>query len=190
MNRLTRILRPIVKRLDGIARRAIIRAVKDSELLQELQLTVMDGDVRSGVKRYGHFGLSYSPPVGTECVVLNLGGRREQSVVIATENGSYRIRNLASGDLCIYDARGNKVHLKSDEIAVEHSVKVQITSPLVEASGNLQVGGNISADGDVSDGVGSLAAHRTWADNHTHTGSASAPSGPQTPTGAPTAPSA
>ena len=77
----------------------------------------------------GLFGLTSSPPVKTDVTVLFLGGERDKGVVIAHGHQTYRVRNLASGDVCLHDAHGNKVVLSAAGItATDLSGNVIATS--------------------------------------------------------------
>ena len=65
---------------------------------------------------FQHFGFTSAPPEGTQCIVLPLGGKTAHSVVVATENGAYRVQALQGGEVCIYNQWGAKITLKKEKI--------------------------------------------------------------------------
>ena len=62
------------------------------------------------------FGLTSVPPAGTQVVVLPMGGETTHSIVIATENGSFRVKNLQSGEVAVYDESGSSIILKKGRL--------------------------------------------------------------------------
>lgn len=162
----------IARKLAGIrmAFRGVITLVKAAGNVQLVQLNGLDGEKLQDNEYFQHYGFTSNPPVGSMGIVLPLGGKTAHGIVIATEHASYRLKGLASGETAIYTKNGDKIVIKLDgTIEVVASTKVQITSPLVTMSGNLNVAGNIVAQGDISDHNNkSMAGMRTTYNGHTH----------------------
>jgi phage baseplate assembly protein V len=96
-----------------------------------------------------HFGFSSNPPAGSTGIVLPLGGKTSQAVIIATEHASYRIKSLKSGEVAIYSDEGDMIVLKrgrlieatTDTFKINASNKVEMNTPLLQVNG-----GDIKAD--------------------------------------------
>jgi len=173
----------IRRRLSGIrqAFRGVVTLVKAAGSVQLVQLDGLSGEKLQDAECFQQFGFTSNIPAGTMAVVLPLGGNTAHGIVIATEHGSYRLKNLASGETAIYNQWGDKITLKADRrMQIVSSAAVDVTSPEVNMSGNLNVAGNIVAQGDISDhGDKSMANMRAAYNDHTHTdpqgGSVAAP---------------
>lgn len=173
----------IRRALSGIrlAFRGVVTLVKSSGAVQLVQLDGMSGEQLQDAELFQQFGCISNPPAGTMAIVLPIGGKTAHGIVIATEHGEYRLKNLASGEMAIYNQWGDHVILSVDRrMKVVSAVAVDITTPTVNMSGNLNVAGNIVAQGDVSDhGNKSMLGMRTVYNGHTHSdpqgGSVSAP---------------
>lgn len=160
----------IRRALGGIrlAFRGVITLVQAAGAVQFVQLKGVAGEQLQDTELFQHFGFTSNPPPGAMCVVLPIGGRTAHGIVIATEHGTYRMANQASGETAIYNEWGDHVLLRADRrMQVVSSVGVDIVSPDVTMSGNLEVQGNITAQGDVSDhGTKSMANMRLVFDGH------------------------
>jgi len=96
--------------------------------------------------------------------------------------------DLAEGEVAIYQPGSDTlIKFLADGAGIEivNSTKVNITCPEVEMSGNLIVNGNIDVEGDTTLSSTVTSNGKDISDTHTHAGSATAPDGPVTPTGAP-----
>lgn len=159
-----------------------VTAMSDSGVIQTLQYKTQL-DVRSDTPRMAEFGFSSAPPVGSDVVVLSLGGDRSSQVIIATNHKSYRHTGLSAGETVIYNQTGMYVKLTADGIAVEakgqpvtvtNATKVTInaTDSVVMNTPTLQVNGDVLATGNITDNSGSnsatLKALRDAYDDHTH----------------------
>lgn len=138
--------------------------------MQLLQVKGVAGEVLQSMELMQHFGFTSNPPAETECVVLPLGGKTSHGIIIATEHGNLRLKNLASGEVALYNQWGDQIILKKNRrMQVISSVAVDINTPVTTMSGNLEVAGNIVAQGDISDhGNKSMAGMRTTHNGHTH----------------------
>lgn len=168
---------PVLHRVKTLAIRGVVRHVDDAPLAMELQVATARGETSSKVPRFGHFGFHSHPPVGSEAIVLHLGGSRELPVVIADEDRRERpAGTLEAGEVGLYAAGGARLYLRADG-------SVEIVAPGgVTITGDVEVAGSIEASGDVADGVGTLAALRTGYNAHTHLDPQGGSTGPPNPT--------
>jgi len=175
---LSRLYRQL-KMLLGIGR---VTGLSDDGVIQTLQYRT-PLDVRSATPRMTEFGFSSAPPVGSDVVVLSLGGDRSSQVIIATNHKSYRHTGLQAGETVIYNQTGQFVKLTASGIAVEANgqpvtvtnattVTINATDSVVMNTPTLQVNGDVLATGNITDNSGSNKATvkqlRDAYDGHTH----------------------
>lgn len=125
----------------------------DSGRAQTLQYTT-PLDVRGDTLRMTEFGFSSGLPVGSDVLVLSLGGDRSSQVIIASHHGTTRFTQLAAGETVIYDAQGKSVLLGKDQLTVNcagqdiqvmaariatvtASERVRLETPRLECSGDI-----------------------------------------------------
>lgn len=161
--------------------------VDDSGPVQMLQLKLGALELRDRTPRLADFGFTSNPPAGADAALLFVGGDRSNGVVIATGHQSYRLKGLASGDVAIYDSRGQSVWLTASGIVVNGAgfpltvndtptvtvnaaTQINLQTPKVACSGDLAVAGSVVAQGDISDhGNKSMAGMRSVFNGHGHT---------------------
>ena len=61
------------------------------------------------------FGFTSGVPADSQLIVLPLQGRTVASVIVATENGAFRVQ-VGSGETCISNQWGAKITLKEEKI--------------------------------------------------------------------------
>lgn len=195
------IKRHIDRALQGMrfAFRGKITANDSSQDIQHAQVAGMANELLQDVELFQHYGYASNPPADSECIVVPLGGRSGHSIIIATEHGTYRLKNLKPGEAALYTDEGDSIILKRGNeidvttktlnviaatvvnvntvtVNVNASTAVNVTSPMVTLSGGLKVGGTIIASGNISsssniiDSSGkTMASIRTVYNGHTHT---------------------
>ena len=94
-----------------------------------MQVLGASGEILQGVEFFQQFGFSSSPVRGTQVIVLPLGGKTSQSVVIACENGGLRVKNLAPGESVMYGPDGDQVYMSSSGIVVNSTRDVTVNAP-------------------------------------------------------------
>ncbi|EMX0849593.1 phage baseplate assembly protein [Pluralibacter gergoviae] len=104
------------RRLRLVVDRAVVRMVTDSLGRQNLQLQSLADETNDDVERFQNYGFSSHAPVGSEAIVLAVGGRRDGMVAIAVENKGLRPQNAEVGDVCIYHQEGHIIRLKKDGV--------------------------------------------------------------------------
>jgi phage baseplate assembly protein V len=170
-----RLLAPMARRLGNMVARGAVSAVNAATKMQSLQLRLMAGEAKDSVEHFEPFGFTSKPLAGAEHITLFLDGDRSHGVTIVVADRRYRVIGLEDGESALHDAYGNKVHLKKDgTIAIVATTQLQITSPLVTMSGNLQVVGDISAGGTVTaptvNGTTNVTFGGKSGIGHTHSG--------------------
>lgn len=172
-----KMLAPLQRRVALMVSRAVIMMVNDTLKMQGVQVNLMADVTRDGVERFQEYGFTSNPHPGAEAVVVSVGGNQDHGIVIAVDDRRFRLTGLAEGEVALYDDLGQKVHLTRGGIVVDGAGKpvtvqntphVDFNTPTVNMSGNLNVAGNIVAQGDISDhGNKSMAVMRGAYNQHT-----------------------
>lgn len=186
------VMRHVERRLAGLrlAFRARLSTLGKGAAVQLVQADALAGERLQAAELFQHFGFTSGPPPGTQLIVLPLGGSTAHSVIIATENGAYRV-DVQSGEACIYSMWGDKVHLKQERIEVETKVfhlkaseQVIFETPALTMqgtgggaaaatmTGSLHTTGAITSDSDHVAGGVSLEHHTHPGDSGGTTGEA------------------
>ncbi len=137
--------------------RGRITFVDDSGAVQKLQVRFGSMEIIDNMPAPHDYGYTCHPPIGSDVFASFLGGNRSNGLVVSIGSQAYRMKNLASGEVAIYDALGQSVHLTQSGIVI-NGAGLPIT-----INGDIQLNGSLNATGDiVADGV-SL-------DHHKHSG--------------------
>ncbi len=102
------------------------------------------------------FGFAGGLPVGTDVIEIRIHGDPSNAVIIATNNQTYRPKNMQPGEVMVYDAFGKSVYLtKSDGIVVDaNGGNVTIkNAPQVNVPDGDVIAGTISLKNHVHSGV-------------------------------------
>lgn len=123
-------------------------AVDDAAKIQEVQLQALAGESLDRVQRLQNFGFSSNPPIGTEAILLSLGGVRNNSVIVATDNRNIRIKNLVSGESIVYTDDGTYIILKkAGQVEVKAATLLTIDVPETIIKGNVTIDQNLLVKG-------------------------------------------
>ncbi|GAA5102797.1 phage baseplate assembly protein V [Wohlfahrtiimonas larvae] len=116
----------IGRRIKGIAQgvsqsarnafRGVLSATNSAQSYQSAQVEGLDEEVIQDAELYQHFGFTSNPPAGTKAIVIPLHGLTSHSVIIATENGNFRVQALKSGEVCLYNQSGASITLKNGRV--------------------------------------------------------------------------
>lgn len=141
-----------------------------------VQMEGLSGESVSG-ELFQHYGFSSAPLAGAEYVVIPVGGNSKHAVVVASEDGRYRL-TLVDGEVSLYTDEGSYIHMKrgriieveADDVVFKAKNKVRFETPRVEMSGDQHVEGGIKADGEIEDHTRSMQADRLIYNGHNHGG--------------------
>ncbi|MGC4076294.1 MAG: phage baseplate assembly protein V [Rubrivivax sp.] len=183
MTRAIEAMRRQVARAAAGARAAFRGVLTGLQLAPKIQLASgegLAGEQLDRIELLQQFGFTSAPPTGSQLIVVPLGGRSSASVIVATEHGAYRFELGASGEACVYNQWGDFVHLRQDRtmhLVAEARVLIETNHLDVVASGGmnvttpkLTVSGDIQAGGDVADagGAKTMRGMRQTFDAHRH----------------------
>lgn len=121
-----RSLRPFRIQAANAVRRAVVKLVDDSPMLQTLQLLVTgslsgvedEDEVQPDVEHFEHYGVTTHPPAGSEAILVRMGGDRDVQAVVATSYREARPHLDAEGDVTIWDKDGQMIELKRAKIVI------------------------------------------------------------------------
>lgn len=145
--------------------RGRLSLVQSGEPIQRVQLSALADETLQDVELMQHFGFTSNPPPGTEAIVIPLGGSTSHGIVIATENGQYRVAGLKSGEMAIYSDEGAKIVIKKGRIIeadcdvyrvncqqyeVNAGSGANFNTPKVEASAVVTAQGQINGNGGLA----------------------------------------
>lgn len=112
--------------------RGVLKLVKSRGAVQLVQLDGLAGELLQDAELFQHYGYTSNPPPGTMAIVLPIGGKTAHGIVIATEHGSYRLKNLASGEVAISTDEGDSIVLKRGRVieVTTHTYRVNATAAI------------------------------------------------------------
>lgn len=116
-----------------------------------------------------HYGFTSAPLPGAEFVAIPVGGNSKHTVVVASEDGRYRVV-VKDGEVALYTDEGDHIHMKrgrlieieTDTLVVKAKTKVRFETPLIEQTGD------IKADGEITDHTRSMQDDRELYNAHGH----------------------
>jgi len=187
-----KLLKPIKRQLRLMITRGIVKLVDADTLFTELQVVALDGEVLDKVELFEQYGITSHPHDDAETILLSLNGKRSHTIALVAGSRQYRMKGLAKGEVALYTDEGDVIHFKrNNEILIDTmktltanagesatvtsplvnvvaSTKVTLDTPTTECTGDLNVGGSVSAAAEVSDGNGSMNGMRGTFNGHGH----------------------
>lgn len=153
--------------------RAVAARNKHGKLIG-VDMQGLAGETVSG-ELFQHYGFTSAPLAGAEYIAIPVGGNSKHTVVVASEDGRYRV-TLKDGEVALYSDEGDYVHLKrgrvvevvTETLLVKAGTKVRFETPLIEATGEVQAEGNIQSAAEVIDHTRSMQAGRDIYNGHQH----------------------
>ncbi|MGC5885738.1 phage baseplate assembly protein V [Ralstonia pseudosolanacearum] len=155
----------------GMIARGVVALANAGRKLQTLQLRVTAGAVKDGVEHFEPYGFTSCPKDGAEALVAFLGDDWSHGVTFVVSDRRFRLQELKPGEVALYtdegDAlvfkRGQVVELKTKTFRVEASERIDLVSPIVEASKELIAQGRLSANQGMSVAAGESGAAAAFA---------------------------
>jgi phage baseplate assembly protein V len=137
--------------LDNAIRNMISRGVletsTDQRGVQVLGLSLLDGERKDNLEKFGQYGFSSVPMDEAEAIVIFPGGDRSSGIVIATEQRDSRMTGLLSGETAIYTNAGNSIIIHMDgsiEITAIEQVQVWAKRLLVDVEEDVTVNAKLA----------------------------------------------
>lgn len=168
----------LYQRVLHVIARGRITTGDDSGSVQVQQVQLGQKEVKDAIPRLAEFGLTSMPPVGSDVVVLFIGGDRSNGAIVATGHQASRPTGLKPGETMLYSQDGKYVYMTADGgIVVE--AKGQDVSIIDAGTVTINAATKIRAvtprfecTGDIIDNVGSnpntMAQMRSIYNGHTH----------------------
>lgn len=120
MKELARMLGPLAQRIGNLLARGSVAAADGARKMRTLQLRLLAGETKDAVEHFEPYGFTSEPLSGAEAVAAFFDGDRSHGVCLIVADRRYRIRNMAAGEVAIFDDQGQYVHLKRDGM-IAHS---------------------------------------------------------------------
>ena len=131
---------------------------------EPLQVSGLSDELLDGVRLMQQVGFSSDLPVDSQVVMVPIGGRATNMVIIASSDAPIVVK-AGEGETVIYDQFGHSVWLKEDGTHIKGDLFVD---------GNIESTQDIKADGQVQDHKGTMQQIRDTYNGHVH-GSSSGP---------------
>ncbi|MBR7961255.1 phage baseplate assembly protein [Burkholderia vietnamiensis] len=180
------ILERVARRVLLSLARALVTTVNDAGGVQMMQVKLNGLETRDNTPRVVEFGLTSNPPVGSDAIVVFLGGDRSNGVVLGTNHQPSRPKTLAPGETMVYSQDGKYVYLtasggivieaKGQPVTVNDASNVTVNCSgvfKVVAPGGVQfVAPTVTSTGDIQDNTATnshtMAQMRSIYNTHTH----------------------
>lgn len=170
MSNMARLVRDQVSRVMSSVRQAFrgTAARNTHGTLIGIEMEGLAGESVSG-ELMQHYGFSSGPLPGAEFLAIPVGGNSKHTVVVASEDGRYRVV-VKDGEVALYTDEGDYIHMKrgrlieieTDTLVVKAKTKVRFETPLIEQTGD------IKADGEITDHTRSMQDDRELYNAHGH----------------------
>lgn len=144
----------LLRRRDrALLRRGIISGVDDTGAAQRIDFKGIFGLIRKGVETWQQFGFTSNPPIGAECVQIQVNGDPANPIVIIAFDRRYRITGLQPGESLMFNMLGDFVKLDQNRNAtiqtggnvnITAATKVTVTAPNAEFTQNVKIDGNLT----------------------------------------------
>lgn len=134
--------------------RGVTSLLNTASQVSVAQIKGVASEVLNNVPVFQQFGFTSALPDNSDVIVLPLLGRSGLSVIIASENGKFRLKGLVKGETAIYDAQGKYILLKKDGgiiveaknqavtvnnatiVTINASEKIKLVAPTVSINGS------------------------------------------------------
>lgn len=175
---MTEAIQRLYQRLLHTIGRGRVTTGNDGGSVQTQQVQLGQDEIKDSVPRLAEFGLTSMPPVGSDAVLVFIGGDRSNGAIVATGHQASRPKGLKAGETMLYSQDGKSVYLtaaggivveakgqtvtvnSASTVTINAATKVRMVTPLLEVTG------------DIIDNVGSnthnLAQMRSIYNSHTH----------------------
>ncbi|PTQ91278.1 phage baseplate assembly protein domain-containing protein [Agitococcus lubricus] len=134
--------------------RGVTSLLNTASQVSVAQIKGVASEVLNNVPVFQQFGFTSALPDNSDVIVLPLLGRSGLSVIIASENGKFRLKGLVKGETAIYDLQGKYILLKKDGgiiveaknqpvtvnnatvVTINASEKIKLVAPVISLNGS------------------------------------------------------
>ncbi len=117
--------------------------------LQEVKVGIRQDEVRDGLEQALPYGFAHLPHEGAEALSVFPGGDKGFGLVISVYDRRFRMQLTHTGDVALYDHRGQYVHLSDDGVLVKSDKLVKVDAPKTEINGDITLSGTVNLNGDI-----------------------------------------
>ncbi|UQY45075.1 phage baseplate assembly protein V [Mixta hanseatica] len=161
--------------ISNLLARAVVRGLNTATRCQMLQIEMAGGEGKSDIEHMEPYGFTAAPIAGAEAVAAYFDGDRSHGVVLVVSDRRYRIKELVSGEVAVYDDLGQSVTLTRSGIVVNGAGKPITFTNAPKARFEM----DIEATGEIKDKCDSggltMSAMRVAYNGHTHKENGDAP---------------
>lgn len=164
----------MLRRLRTLLRLGVLVLSDSAPVVQLVQVKIGD-EILTDVEHLEPYGYTSRPQVGAEALLAALKGSPAHTAVLMLGGRQFRLKNLAEGEVAMYDDLGNVVHFMRDKIRVEAVTHLEATAPTTEIisavtiTGTLHVTGETTCDASVTASVDCVGGGISLK-GHTHPG--------------------
>jgi phage baseplate assembly protein V len=127
-----------------------ITATDDSGPIHRAQVRGFPNETIDAMPVLQIYGLASHAMPGSDGTAIFASGDRSNGVIIATGNQQFRLRNLKSGEVALYDNHGSVVKLaESGKIEIACTGTVTVAAPTINVAGKDGSKATINLTGDI-----------------------------------------
>lgn len=164
----------VEKKIANFLLKSLIEQVDDTKNIQLLNVSAMAEEDLDEVENIQEYGLATNPPLESEAILASVAGSKANAVVLRVGSSAFRIKNLKTGEVCIYSKHGQKVYLKEDgsiELSPASGKSIMLKAK-TEISGDCVVTGKVTATQTIeAQGEVSAQGGTVKLSTHKHSGS-------------------
>jgi len=136
LENLRRALSPLVNRIMAMVGRGTVSVVDDSRKLATVQIKAARGEILQGAEFWQSYGFKSVPPIGSECVFVAVGGKRDHVHALHVVDRTERPKGGAEGDVVVYRTTGELLELLASggKLSSPTKVELEVGSSLVEVT--------------------------------------------------------
>ncbi len=125
-----RLIRPIQNKIFLLIGRAVLTAVNNTPLTQNIQVLGLSDEVISDIERFQEYGFETYPPTDAEVFIGFLNGNRDHGIALCVHDRRYRPLDLTEGEICLYTDEDKttpfRIQMKRDRTHYRRSDKEDI----------------------------------------------------------------
>ncbi|EDM1754407.1 phage baseplate assembly protein V [Salmonella enterica subsp. diarizonae] len=159
--------------------RGVLTRVNSTGPAQTIQGKGLGAEQLQDMELFQHYGFTSNPLPGTMAVVLPINGKTSHGIVIATEHGRYRLKELKPGEVALYTDEGCNIVLKRgkiieancDDFIVNAKNKYSVNTADYDVNATNKANFDtplLKATNDIADGTSTLNKVRETYDDHDH----------------------